>query len=194
MIFEATGTEYNKRGAVPQILEWLDSIIISLFVIIIVFTFFFSIVGVSGPSMLNTLVDGDQLVISDVGYTPKNGDIVIISRNYGNIASDDEKNSYEEPIVKRVIAVAGQTVEIKDGDVYVDDVKLEEDYITSQTDARTFIGKQTVPEGHIFVLGDNRIVSHDSRSEDIGMVDERYVMGKVLLRFFPITEFEIFQC
>ena len=192
MIFEATGTHYNKRGAVPQILEWLDSIIISLFIIIIVFTFFFSIVGVSGPSMLNTLVDGDKLVISDVGYTPKNGDIVIISRNYGNIASDDEDNSYEEPIVKRVIAVAGQTVEIKDGDVYVDDVKLEEDYITSQTDARTFIGKQTVPEGHIFVLGDNRIVSHDSRSEDIGMVDERYVMGKVLLRFFPITEFEIF--
>lgn len=192
MIFEASEFEYNKRSITKQFLEWLDSVIVSLFVVIIVFTFFFSIVGVSGPSMLNTLVDGDKLVISDVGYTPANGDIVIISRNYTNIEADDEENSYEEPIVKRVIAVAGQTVEIKDGEVYVDDVKLEEDYITSSTDNRSFTGKQTVPEGHIFVLGDNRIVSHDSRSDDIGMVDERYVMGKVLLRFFPITEFELF--
>lgn len=185
-------TDSSKNTAAGYILEWLDSIVISIFVVITMFTFFFSIVKVDGSSMENTMFDSDRLIISDFCYTPKNGDIVIISRNYDNLGTDDEQNDFSEPIVKRVIAIAGQRVRISDGSVYVNGEKLIEDYTTTPTDKRQLEGEQTVPEGCIFVLGDNRAVSHDSRMIDIGMVDERYVMGKVLCRFLPMSEFKIF--
>ena len=191
MIIETN--EQTEKGFARSVLDWLDSVIVSLFIVIIAFTFLFSIVGVIGPSMENTLFEGNKLVISNFLYTPKNGDIVIISRNYDNLESDDAKNAFEEPIVKRVIAVAGQKLKICDGEVYVDGVKLKENYITSPTENRDFpTTEQTVPDGHIFVMGDNRYVSHDSRSSNIGMVDTRYVMGKVLFRFYPFSKFEIF--
>ena len=192
MVFETELGSTGGRRFARTILEWLDTLVLSLFVVITAFTFFFSVVSVSGPSMENTLFDKDKLLITDFNYTPENGDIVIISRNYGNLAADNEDNNYKMPIVKRVIAVGGQTVEIKDGCVYVDNKLIEEDYTTSPTYNFEFTEKQTVPEGHIFVLGDNRKVSHDSRSNDIGMVDKRYVMGKVIARFYPINDFTTF--
>lgn len=189
-------TDRHKRRyvlkTIGKIFDWTDSLVFSLLIIILIFTFFFSIVGVKGVSMQQTLSDGDRLIVSGFCYTPKNGDIVIISRNYDNLESNDENNNFAVPIVKRVIATEGQRVEIKDGSVYIDKEKLEEDYVISKTDLNQFPGVAVVPTGHIFVLGDNRENSKDSRSDEIGMVDVRYVIGKVLFRIYPFTQIRFF--
>lgn len=150
----------------------------------LVFLLVFRIIVVSGSSMKQTLIDGDYLLLlSNVFYRePQRGDIVVISKK----SFDDGK-----PIVKRVIATEGQTVDI-DFDaaiVYVDGVALEEPYINSPTNVSE--GTQfplTVEEGCIFVLGDNRGVSRDSRSPAIGQIDKREVLGKALYLMIPGTD------
>ena len=150
----------------------------------LVFVFLFRIVDVSGDSMNPTLTNGDKLVVSDVFYKPKQGDIVIF-----------RKDEYKpEALVKRVIATEGQTVEIDfdRGRVYVDGELLDEPYIAEPTrNQLDFKGAQTVPEGCVFVMGDNRNASSDSRKAEIGMVDERLIVGKVLLRVFPLDSIGI---
>ena len=151
----------------------------------LVFLLVFRIIVVSGSSMKQTLIDGDYLLLlSNVFYKePQRGDIVVISKK----SFDNGK-----PIVKRVIATEGQTVDI-DFDaaiVYVDGVALEEPYINTPTNVRE--GTQfplTVAEGCIFVLGDNRGVSRDSRDPAIGQIDKREVLGKALFLAFPGTDF-----
>lgn len=178
-----------------SVFEWVDTIVIALVIVILLLTFCLGKVEVSGPSMMNTLQDGDQLIITDLNYKPKTGDIVIISRNYSNKFSDQKTS--DQPIVKRVIATGGQTVEIKDGKVFVDGKELSEPYLDSQlvqngTRDGGFTGIHTVPEGRVFVMGDNRAVSHDSRKNDIGFVDERYILGKVWARIFPFDSVRTF--
>ena len=127
---------------------------------------------VVGSSMYPTLEDGDKIIVSNLFYTPKQGDIVVF-----------RKDEYrEEPLVKRIIAVEGQTVDIdfERGIVYVDGEPL---------DPENFIGPVEVPEGCIFVMGDNRNASTDSRTTEIGMVDERCIMGKVYFTVFPLKNF-----
>lgn len=181
----------GKPRAIESVFDWVDSFVVSLVVVIVMFTFFLGKVEVDGGSMNDTLIDRDQLIISDFNYTPKNGDIVIISRNYSN--SEEAAASSDSPIVKRIIATAGQTVEIKDDAVFVNDERLEESYCKNKTMNKGFVGKQTVPEGCVFVLGDNRENSHDSRSSDIGFVNTKYILGKVLLRIFPFDSFTVFN-
>ena len=168
-----------KLSPRAEIYEWIRSIITALIIVVILFVFFVRIVDVVGPSMNPTLYDGDKLVVSNLFYTPKNGDIVIF-----------RKETYKpEALVKRVIATEGQTVDINfdKGIVYVDGVALEEPYIAEPTYNRLdFTGEMTVPEGCIFVMGDNRNDSSDSRRATIGMVDERMVVGKVLFVAFPL--------
>ena len=148
--------------------------------------------------MLDTLQDKDQLIVSDFCYNPQRGDIVIISRNPENYAITDPLQQ-RQPIVKRVIAVAGDTIEItRDGKVLLNDEELDEPYIKDYmenpgTPQEHMVNKETVPEGCIFVMGDNRHNSHDSRTNDIWMVDKRYVLGKVLLRIYPFDSFETFN-
>lgn len=172
---EAVNTETTTRG---EIYDWMQSLVFALIICIIVFVFIFRIVDVSGDSMNPTLLNGDKLVVSDVFYTPKQGDIVIF-----------RKDEYKaEALVKRVIATEGQTIEIDfdRGRVYVDGELLDEPYIAEPTHNQLdFQGPQTVPEGCVFVMGDNRNASSDSRRAQIGMVDERLIVGKVLLRVFP---------
>ena len=175
----------GKKAANParSILYYLHDVVYFLAVIVIVLLTCFRIVVVSGDSMKRTLLDGDLLIlISNTFYTdPQQGDIIVAS-----------KDSFEngEPIIKRVIAVEGQKVDINfaTGAVYVDGVQLEETYISSgtTTDEGT-IFPLIVDEGCVFVLGDNRIRSKDSRSRDIGLIDKREILGKAVFLLFPGT-------
>lgn len=160
--------------------EWIRALLGVAVSIILVFTFAVRIVSVSGESMRETLQDGDRLLVlnamldNDYEY----GDIVVLRKD----------TFLEEPIVKRVIATEGQTVDIDfvSGAVYVDGELLEEDYINEPTYVEE--GTEfplTVPEGSIFVMGDNRNHSSDSRSSDLGTVDTRYVIGKAVFLLFP---------
>lgn len=181
----------NAKGFIGNIFDWLDSFVISLVVVVLLFTFVLGKVRVDGPSMMNTLMHNDQLIMSYFNYTPTVGDVVIVSRNVNN---DIEKidDSEIKPIVKRVIAIAGQVIEIKDFKVYVDGVELQEDYISGITENREFYGVHTIPPGCVFVMGDNRQNSHDSRADDIGMVDQRYIIGKVVFRISPFNRIRTF--
>lgn len=178
----------KKPSTIENVFEWLDSIVVSLCIVIFVFTVLLGKVEVSGKSMMDTLKNGDQLIITGYNYTPKRGDIVIISRNSSN--TEEGKLYADKPLVKRIVALGGQTVEIKDGYLYVDGEKQIESYAKTMTEDNGFIGKQTVPEGYVFVLGDNRGDSADSRI--IGFIDENYILGKVLCRIFPFDSVTTF--
>lgn len=184
----------KKKREPEEKLDWKKSLVLYLHdliyymvAILLVFMLLFRVIVVSGDSMYSTLWDGDYLLLlSNLFYhEPKQGDIVVIS-----------KKTFEEgtPIVKRVIATEGQTVDIdfNNGVVYVDDVPLTEPYVNSPTqDASGTSFPLTVENNCIFVLGDNRGVSKDSRSWEIGQIDKREVLGKALYRFLPGTNHDL---
>ena len=177
-------SEQDKQTAEKEgryLYEWVQALVCSVLTVVLVFTFGIRLIGVDGHSMVPTLQDGDRLLVTtsllsgDYEY----GDIVIIQK--GSCAGG-------EPIVKRVIATGGQTVDIdfETGAVYVDGTLLEEDYINELT----FVEEGTefpltVPEGSIFVMGDNRNHSSDSRDASLGTVDTRYVIGRAVILAFP---------
>ena len=179
-------TKSNKKSFTKTVIEFLSIISTSIVAIMIIFTFVFRIVGVSGPSMMNTLNNGDWLVVSAFITEPERGDIVIIT----------QPNSFNEPIVKRVIAVGGDTIDIdfKTATVYINGKEINEPYLGSSTitDDGAWQYPLTLEEGQVFVMGDNRQHSSDSRSPYIGLIDENYILGQVLFRFSPISEFKIF--
>lgn len=164
---------------------WLQALVMALVSLILIFTFIGRIIGVDGQSMLPTLHHADMLILQSIGYEPKQGDVVVLS-----------KRSFQngQPIVKRVIAVGGQTVDI-DYDantVSVDGVVLDEPYI-NEADMRElppeYATHVEVPEGSIFVMGDNRNNSTDSRSPSVGIVDVRSVLGGAKLVLLPFHDF-----
>lgn len=175
-----------------QVVEWVEVLSIAIIAVVIIFCLVFRIATISGDSMKNTLIENDKVVITNLGYEPKQGDIVVISRNAEN--SIEAQNLSNEPIIKRVIAVGGQTVNIdfEQGIVYVDGVALKEDYILAPTVDRADVQFPLyIPEGSIFVLGDNRPESLDSRYSQIGVggiIDERYVLGHAVFRIFPFNK------
>ena len=178
-------SEEKKTSWKKNTVLYIHDLIYLLAGIMIVFLLVFRVIVVSGSSMYSTLVDGDYLLLlSNVFYQePENGDIVVISK---------ETFDNGKPIVKRVIATEGQTVDIDfdNGIVYVDGIALKEDYIHSLTtvDEGTDF-PLTVKEGCIFVLGDNRGVSLDSRNPHIGQIDTREVLGKALFLMYPGTHY-----
>ena len=179
--------EQEKQTAKGRDLyEWVQSLVGSVLIVVAIFTFVIRMMGVDGHSMLNTLQHGDRLLVvnSLLYHDYKYGDIVILRKN--GVFDDD-------PIVKRVIAVEGQTVDIDftEGIVYVDGEVLEEDYIREPTyNAEGTEFPLTVPEGSIFVMGDNRNGSSDSRDYRLGTVDTRYVIGKAAFLIFPGPDYE----
>jgi len=143
---------------------------------------------VDGPSMQNTLQNGEPLLLSDLFYTPKQGDIVV----FDDLSISDRSPGRSSALVKRVIAVGGQHVSIREDGVYVDGEKLVEDYVfiddaSFSYEKRGHLTELDVPEGYLFVMGDHRNNSLDSRS--FGLVDERAVLGRVLLRLLPFRLF-----
>lgn len=173
-----TETDWKKST-----IFYLHDLIYMLMAILLVFLLFFRVIVVSGDSMYSTLLDGDYLLLlGNLFYQePEQGDIVVISKQ----AFDNGK-----PIVKRVIAVEGQSVDIIDGIVLVNGMAVEEPYINSETQPYGSQGTTfplTVAEDCIFVLGDNRSVSRDSRDPVIGQVDKREVLGKAIFLMLPGT-------
>jgi signal peptidase I len=179
--------EIKRKNPMEDWLDWLESIALAVITVVLLFSFFFRVVGVKGESMERTLFENDRLIVQEAFYTPKAGDIVILNK----------PNFSGKPFVKRVIATGGQKVDIDfdTGEVYVDDQLIEEPYLGSGISAKA--DDQAFPvyleENEIFVMGDNRAHSTDSRSTEIGTVDTRYVVGKVVLRIFPLEEFGTLQ-
>ena len=177
---ENQGQQGEKNSNGKDLYEWMQALVCSVLAVVVLFTFVVRLIGVDGHSMLPTLQDGDRmLVLNSVLYHDyKYGDVVVL-----------RKDSFlKEPIVKRVIATAGQTVDIDfdSGTVYVDSTPLREDYINELTfleEGTEF--PLTVPEGQIFVMGDNRNRSSDSRDSNLGTVDTRYVIGRAIAVAFP---------
>lgn len=194
----AVQTELSgKNDTLNDICDLIESVLVSVFVVLLLFTFVFKVATVEGDSMKQTLHDGDRLILSDIGYTPAYGDVVIInSWNAYLFGANGQPTACEglnKRVVKRVIATGGQELDIdfSTGTVTVDGVVLEEDYINSPTtrDEGAFDYPITIPEGYVFVLGDNRGVSKDSRHPNVGLVKEEDIVGKVFLRVYPFSAF-----
>ena len=172
----------RKKEDKGDAFDWLQTVVTALVACILIFVFAARTVGVVGPSMQQTLIEGDRLIISNLFYTPKYGDIVVLRKD----------TFKDDPIIKRVIATEGQTVDIDfdAGVVYIDGAALDEPYVNTPTYEREdFDGAVTVPEGCVFVMGDNRNRSTDSRTDSIGCVDTRYILGKAVLRITPLSKF-----
>ena len=182
----------NKSSLKSFIFDWLEVLVHAIIAVVICFSFLFRIATIDGPSMENTLHSGERVIISNLFYTPKVGDIVVISRNKENsVYTMNESNT---PIIKRIIATEGQTVDIdfEEGIVYVDGIALDEPYTKTPTNKKWDIDfPVTVDEGCIFVLGDNRndsLDSRDARIGEYGMIDTRYILGHAVYRVFPFDK------
>ncbi len=166
--------------------DMVDSFKGAIIVVFIVFACFFRVLGVDGDSMYPTLKDKDWLAISGVTVNVERGDIVVVTQPW-------ERNV---PIIKRVIAVGGDTVDIdfERNKVYVNGTEIYEPYINEPTRVSYDVEFPiTVDEGKIFVMGDNRNVSLDSRSSKIGLIDEGYILGKAFVRLYPMGDWKIYN-
>ena len=185
---EVTAVNVHK-----EMYEWIQCIVVALICCVIIFVFLARVIDVKGTSMLPNLVEGDKIIITRLAGDYKQGEIVVL-----------RKESFRaEPIVKRIIATGGQTIDIDfvNGVVYVDGEALDEPYINERTyepedfeylkqsgDYEVTEDGLVVPEGFVFVMGDNRNNSSDSRRLTIGCVDERFIMGKAVFRILPFSK------
>ena len=176
----------KKSKYIKDIVDYIELFVFAIGFVVLLFSFCCRLCTVSGLSMNNTLINDEKVVISDIFYTPKRGDIIVFH----------DTNTLNEPVVKRVIATAGEKVSIFytaenmvvtitdiDGKTFI----LEEDYIL-YNGATYEAGEYEIPEGTVFVMGDNRSHSMDSRHPDIRFVDERTILGRVLFRVSPISK------
>ncbi len=199
------GSDGKKKGSIAaEAYDWLDTILGSVIAVIVIFTFFTRLSSVDGGSMNPTLEDQERLFITDMCYTPAHNDIVVL---WAENLLNDSGTGFGKPVVKRVVGIGGDKIRIdfESGTVYrngealeieVEDGLLYEDghtildYTRRPLDYPEMFGEEvTVPEGYVFVLGDNRNNSRDSRDAAIGLVDERLIAGKVYLRVTPFDKF-----
>lgn len=211
-----TKTENKKKKGdfIKDLIEIAESTIITVFIIVLVFTYILHPVNIVGRSMVPTLnqnysgerearKETDKVFMNTLFLGVKYGDILVIDKdkNYlldsdGNVFEPEYDTPIGECIIKRVIAVGGQTIEIRDGEVYVDGKLLDEPYIAANSyteDLGAFEGQYpvTVPEGYYFVMGDNRNHSTDSRARSVGFVKRDQIYGKAIIKYSPIEEFDI---
>lgn len=172
----------GPSGFVTGLFDWVSAFLFALVIVVLVMTFCFRLVNVDGSSMMNTLQDEDKVIVTGLNYEPQVGDIVVISHGA----------ELDKALVKRVIAVGGQTVDIdfKTGEVTVDGVLIDEPYILGSTNVSADVEFPIeVTDGTVFVLGDNRPISKDSRYSDVGLIDVENIIGKVQLRVYPFNSF-----
>lgn len=164
-----------------KIFDFIDSACIALVVVAVTMLFVFRVVTVSGSSMENTLNDNDRIIVTNLYSNIEKGDIVVTDKN----------NALGKPLVKRVIAVGGDKISIDffTGSVYVNGEMLEEEYIKEPMERFEKAPlEMTVPQGYVFLMGDNRNVSQDSRSDLVGAINEKSILGKVVFRFLPFSD------
>ena len=165
----------KNRKAVLSAFDWLQTLIFALVTITLLLAVVLRVVGVVGDSMLPTLTSGDRLLLSCLSDSYAQGDIVVIDRYT------------DEPLIKRVVAIAGDTVMItSDYALLGNGIPQKEPYVMGATIPRDMTGPVTVPAGCVFVLGDNRLVSKDSRQREIGMVNTKDIVGRVVYRLWPL--------
>ena len=179
----------NKKGEknfLKEFVDYVEMFALAVCFVVLTFTFLFRVCTVDGASMNNTLSHGERIIISDMFYTPKRNDVVVFYEN----------DTLKRPVVKRVIATEGESVDI---DYFSDTMRvtvtsvdgkktvLEEDFILYNYQKYYVDESFVVPENHVFVMGDNRNDSRDSRDPSIGFVDERTILGKVIFRITPIS-------
>lgn len=170
-----------KEKLIISFYENVSMIAVGAVAVMLIFTFGFRVSGIEGTSMLPTLEDGDRVVLTAFDGNPKRGQVII----------SVQPNAFGKPVVKRIIATENQTVDIDftEGKVYVDGILLSEPYINNLTiNSDDVAFPVTVPEGHVFVMGDNRQGSTDSRSTKIGFIDENYILGVVKYRMVNIDD------
>ena len=178
-----TAGEEAYVAASRDLYEWYYCLLVALILCVLLFAFVVRTIDVSGTSMVPTLYDSDKMLVSGLFYKPKVGDIVVF-----------KKDEYDpnKALVKRVIAVEGQEInmDFENGIVYIDGQAISEPYIMEPTTKKLdFIGPKTVPEGCVFVMGDNRNASMDSRVNEIGMLDTRLILGKAYYVIYPLSSF-----
>lgn len=173
---EQSKAEYIKS----EVISWIKTLVASFLIVFIINTFFLQIVFVNGTSMQPTLNGGDKLLTDKISKNFQRGDIVVI------------ENEHTDNLIKRVIALEGETIRIdfETGDVFIDDVLLDEPYVRGKTTSSYgFSGEATVPVGNVFVMGDNRNASNDSRNPDIGFIDVDNIFGLTFFRIYPFDAF-----
>ncbi|WP_298527073.1 signal peptidase I [uncultured Ruminococcus sp.] len=199
--------KYTKKTFVSDVLEIAESTLITIFVIVLVFTYLLHPVNIVGHSMEPTLYGKDRIFMTTVYFGIKDGDILVIDNNavylvddFGDpYEADLSYNPIDECIIKRVIACGGEEINIDDSDpsnckVMVNGKEIDEPYI--KEGARTLVGSGpfsgkfpfTVPEGYYFVMGDNRENSSDSRSGYVGLIKKEQIYGKAVMRYSPLKE------
>lgn len=186
----------KNRSFTSEFFDFFEMFVLSAIVVILLFSFFMRLCYVQGQSMESTLFDGEMLVVSDLFYQPEYGDIIVFHH------TSEKYTSLNEPIVKRVIATEGEWVDIRTADGRLEITVSDPDgsnprllseeyaqYVDYFVTESAHIYPVQVPEGYLFVMGDNRNHSTDSRSSLIGFVDERTVLGKVICRVTPFSKF-----
>lgn len=179
----------RKSKAARVVYDWMEDLVMAIVLVAVVFTFFVRAITVDGSSMNPNYYDGDRLLVSGQVFNVKQGDVVIVN----NV------NTVTGPIIKRVIATEGQTVDFDNdnGHILIDGASVDdsqyglENGITkiSWSNYQALDFPAVVPEGCVFVLGDNRELSKDSRYADVGMIDIRNILGKALLKIYPLNDF-----
>ena len=178
---------FEEKNSGKEMYDWIYCLVIALIICVIIFAFFIRVIDVVGTSMNPTLNNSDKMLVSGLFYKPSVGDVVVFKK--------DEYDP-DKALVKRVIAVEGQEInmDFDKGIVYINGQPIVEDYILDPTTNKLdFIGPKTVPEGCVFVMGDNRNASVDSRKTEIGMVDTRLILGKAYFVIYPLSEIRVIE-